>query len=134
MYLFRYMFNPKNFGVISSFLPNKVILSTTMHVQLLDLITFPLQSPTDCVLYYYLSKKREKFKHLVRKTNFKRKKPFVKPADFSNSSLTPSSRHHHMPLSLFPSTKTKTELLVISPEQDREASAVQSGMKSLVML
>ena len=80
----------------------------------------------DCVLYYYLSKKREKFKQLVRKANFKRKKPFVKTGDFS-ASLAPSSRHHHMALSVFPSTKTKAEMFVMSPKQESETSAVQSG-------
>lgn len=66
------------------------------------------QTPADCIQYYYLTKKRENFKHLVRKANLKRKKPFVKPLDYSNSPLSPSSIPS-LPLSMFASAKPKIE-------------------------
>lgn len=89
---------------------------------------FLLQSPADCVLYYYLSKKREKFKHLVRKANFKRKKAYVKPPDYITTSLGHSSLHHTLPLSIFASAKPKPEVIA-SPEQDREKDPLfQSGI------
>lgn len=59
--------------------------------------------------YYYLSKKREKFKHLVRKANLKRKKPFVKPSEFPNPPLSGSPIPPPLPISLFTSSKAKTE-------------------------
>ena len=37
------------------------------------------QSTADCVKHYYLCKKNEHFKQLVRKANLKRRKTFVKP-------------------------------------------------------
>ena len=93
----------------------------------------PLQTTTDCVLYYYLSKKREKYKHLVRKANFRRKKPFVKPTDFSSSSLTPTSLHRSMPLSLFISSKPKNASDV-TMDQNHETSAVEPSGKTGVYL
>lgn len=125
------MFYPKNFGVIASFLPNKVGLmpllasispmppSSPHPSSLPPLSSSPLpssQSPADCVQYYYLSKKREKFKHLVRKANLKRKKPFVKPSSFSNSQLA-SSSVPPLPISLFSSVKPKAEEN-LSPEDE----------------
>lgn len=58
--------------------------------------------------YYYLTKKREKFKHLVRKANLKRKKPFVKPSEFPSPQLS-AAPIPPLPISLFASTKPKTE-------------------------
>ena len=55
----RYALCPKNFEAISSFLPCK--------------------TTGECVRYYYLSKKNEKFKQVARKTAFKRRK-FIKPS------------------------------------------------------
>lgn len=54
----RYALYPKNFEAISTFLPSK--------------------TTADCVRYYYLHKKNEKFKQMARKATFKRRK-FIKP-------------------------------------------------------
>lgn len=54
----RYVLYPKNFEAISTFLPSK--------------------TTADCVRYYYLHKKNEKFKQVARKATFKRRK-FIKP-------------------------------------------------------
>ena len=66
---FRYALYPKNFEAISSFLPGK--------------------TTADCVRYYYLSKKNEKFKQVVRKVTFKRRK-FIKPGVRLHSSTSHS--------------------------------------------
>ncbi|GFO19903.1 nuclear receptor corepressor 1 [Plakobranchus ocellatus] len=54
----KYLQTPKNFVLISSFLPQK--------------------SVTDCVQFYYLSKKDENYKQLLRKQNMKRKRTMTK--------------------------------------------------------
>ena len=55
----RYALYPKNFEAISSFLSRK--------------------TTSDCVRYYYLSKKNEKFKQVARKATLKKRK-FIKPS------------------------------------------------------
>ncbi|XP_059147260.1 uncharacterized protein LOC131934989 isoform X3 [Physella acuta] len=54
----KYLQNPKNFVVIASFLPQK--------------------SVPDCVQFYYLTKKSENYKQLLRKQNMKRKRNMTK--------------------------------------------------------
>ncbi len=80
------------------------------------------------MLYYYLSKKREKFKHLVRKANFKRKKAYIKPSEMVHSSMVQSTLNPPLPLSLFASAKPKSETIA-SSEQDREkdSASLHSG-------
>ncbi len=78
-----------------------------------------VQTPADCVLHYYLSKKREKYKHMVRKANLKRKKPLLKPSEFSNPPLTPTAIPP-LPLSLFTSTKPKMEDGLSADEENNE--------------
>lgn len=79
-------------------------------------------------MYYYLSKKREKFKHVVRRANLKRKKPFVKPSDFPGSSLNSlSARRPSISLYNAAAKMPKTED-VSSQEEEREMST-KLGMK-----
>ncbi|BFZ19004.1 hypothetical protein BsWGS_22044 [Bradybaena similaris] len=54
----KYLQNPKNFVVIASFLPQK--------------------SVPDCVQFYYLTKKSENYKQMLRKQNMKRKRNMTK--------------------------------------------------------
>lgn len=95
---------------VLSFLPTPPVTLSLPHPS--PLLSFhPFhhpQTPADCVQYYYLSKKRENFKHLIRKANLKRKKPFIKPPDYSNTPLSPSSIPP-LPLTLFASAKPKAE-------------------------
>ena len=83
-----------------------------------------MQSTADCVQHYYLSKKREKYKHMVRKANLKRKKPIVKPSEFPNPPLTPTSIPP-LPISLFSASKPKREEDGLSA--DEESGALPSG-------
>lgn len=94
--------------VSNPFLPS--LLTSTP----LSLLPFS-QTPADCIQYYYLTKKRENFKYLVRKANLKRKKPFVKPLDYNNSPLSPTSIPP-LSLSLFAPAKPKTEDAVSADE------------------
>ncbi|EMP37070.1 Nuclear receptor corepressor 2, partial [Chelonia mydas] len=55
----KFMQHPKNFGVIASFLDRKTV--------------------ADCVLYYYLTKKNENYKNLVRR-NYRRRGKNQEPA------------------------------------------------------
>lgn len=89
-----------------------------------------VQNLSDCIQHYYLSKKREKYKHMVRKANLKRKKPFVKPSEFLNPPLTPSAIPP-LALSLFTAAKPKTED-TMSAEEDN--GAAQSGTKTSLLL
>jgi hypothetical protein len=87
------------------------------------ILLFFSQTTAECVQYYYLSKKRENFKHLVRKANLKRKKPFVKPSDYSNAPHSPSSIPP-LPLSLFASAKPKMEDVMMV---DEDSTSFPSG-------
>ena len=73
------------------------ILLFTVHV-----FHLVLQTTSECVKFYYVSKKSENFKHLARKANLKRKKPFVKSSDMpglsSSSNHTLSTQSHSMML------------------------------------
>ena len=50
----KYLQHPKNFNLIASYIERKSI--------------------SDCVLYYYQTKKNENYKHLLRKTQAKRRR------------------------------------------------------------
>lgn len=79
--------------------------------------------------FYYLSKKRDKFKHLVRKANLKRKKPFVKPSEF-HSPLLSNSPIPPVPISIFASGKPKAEEAMSGDEDATTATTTTTGLPS----
>lgn len=79
----RFIQHPKNFGLIASFLERKVTLQFSFRPlcprlfrkQLLNFncdVAFALQTVAECVLFYYLTKKNENYKNIVRR-NYRRR-------------------------------------------------------------
>lgn len=77
---FRFIQHPKNFGLIASFLERKVftlgapppILSSSLKHLVSNGISLLLQTVAECVLFYYLTKKNENYKNIVRR-NYRRR-------------------------------------------------------------
>lgn len=80
---FRFIQHPKNFGLIASFLERKVctlgaFFPPRFFLLLLDIwVTngislFFFQTVAECVLFYYLTKKNENYKNIVRR-NYRRR-------------------------------------------------------------
>nr|XP_013814117.1 PREDICTED: nuclear receptor corepressor 2-like [Apteryx mantelli mantelli] len=68
----KFMQHPKNFGLIASFLDRKTV--------------------ADCVLYYYLTKKNENYKNLVRRNYRRRGKSQVRDGGVHGNSVPPADQ------------------------------------------
>lgn len=79
----RFIQHPKNFGLIASFLERKVTFHFSFRPprprlfrkRLLNFnwdVAFALQTVAECVLFYYLTKKNENYKNIVRR-NYRRR-------------------------------------------------------------
>lgn len=80
----RFIQHPKNFGLIASFLERKVMIQFFSSVSVLrsppvDSVNYDLklnsvlfQTVAECVLFYYLTKKNENYKNIVRR-NYRRR-------------------------------------------------------------
>lgn len=84
LYHFRFIQHPKNFGLIASFLERKVLISLAFWCfpsegysllwkwMLKKMCSFVFQTVAECVLFYYLTKKNENYKNIVRR-NYRRR-------------------------------------------------------------
>ena len=92
------------------------------------------QSVAECVKYYYLCKKSENFKQIVRKANFKRKKPYFKQTDLHQpSSLSLLSTTHslsHPPS--FLEEKIKPESLTDNEPLSSQPTRVEPGLAYII--
>lgn len=74
----RFIQHPKNFGLIASFLERKVLIKIFWYFCIIQSyfqkyvarchFFFTFQTVAECVLFYYLTKKNENYKNIVRRS------------------------------------------------------------------